>query len=63
MAERVSKEVPIAERLVEFGKDDFNENFSLSEISESLITQKILEEFAKNALVLIDGTDILQYAN
>ncbi len=63
MAERVSKEVPIAERIVEFGKDDFNENFSLSEFSESLITEEMLEEFAESALVLVDGTDILQYAN
>lgn len=42
MAKRVSKEVPIAERIIEFDKDDFCENFSL---------------------VLVDGKDILQYAN
>ncbi len=63
MAERVSEEVPIAERIVEFGEDDFNEKFSLFEFSESLITEEMLEEFAKNALVIVDGKDILQYEN
>ena len=58
MASRVSKEVPIAERIVEFGKDDFNENYSSS---ENLSTEKMLEKYEESALVLVDGTDILQY--
>lgn len=48
MAKRVSKEVPIAERIIEFDKDEFCEK---------------LEEFAEKTLVLVDGTNILQYAN
>ena len=63
MAKKVSKEVPIAERIIEFDKDDFCENFSPSGVSESMVTKEMLEEFAEKALVLVDGTDILQYAN
>ena len=63
MAKKVSKEVPIAERIIEFDKDDFCENFSPSDVSESMVTKEMLEEFAEKALVLVDGTDILQYAN
>lgn len=63
MAKKVSKEVPIAERIIEFDKDDFCENFSPSDVSESMATKEMLEEFAEKALVLVDGTDILQYAN
>ncbi len=63
MAKRVSKEVPIAERIIEFGKDDFCETNSPSEFSESIVTEEMLEEFAEKALVIVDGTDILQYAN
>lgn len=63
MAKKVSKEVPIAERIIEFDKDDFCENFSPSDVSENMVTKEMLEEFAEKALVLVDGTDILQYAN
>lgn len=63
MAKRVSKEVPIAERIIEFGKDDFCENMSPFDFPESVVTEKMLEEFAEKALVLVDGTDILQYPN
>lgn len=67
MAKRVSKKVPpverVAERIIEFSKDDFCENISLSEFSEDIVTKKMLEDFAAKALVLVDCTDILQYAN
>ena len=47
MAKKVSKEVPIAERIIEFDKDDFCENFSPSDVSESMVTKEMLEEFAE----------------
>lgn len=59
MAKRVSPGVPIARRVIEFGKDDFIEKSFLREIPQ---TENTLEELAENALVLIDGNDIVQYA-
>ena len=40
MAKKVSKEVPIAERIIEFDKDDFCENFSPSDVSEAWLQRK-----------------------
>lgn len=63
MAKRVSKVVPIAERIIDFSKDAFLEIIPPSNFPESTVTKEMLEEFAEKALVLVDGTDILQYAN
>lgn len=50
MAKRVSKEVPIAERIVELSGEDFNETFLLSKFSERSITIEMLKEFAAETL-------------
>lgn len=53
---------PKVERRVEFSEEDFRENLNVTLFSESLITDKDWEEFADNALVLIDGNTVYQYA-
>lgn len=61
MAKKVSKVTPV-ERIIEFNSEDFRENPSITTFSEDLISEEDWKNFAENALVLIDGWDILQYA-
>lgn len=62
MSERLLKQVPVAERIIEFKGDDIRRNPSISHLHESLISDEAWEEFAKNALVFVDGWHIVQYA-
>ena len=60
--EEVSKVIPIAERIIEFGTKDIRKNDSIVHSSEALISKRDWAEFAKNALVIVDGWHIVQYA-
>lgn len=62
MAKKVSKEIPVAKRIIEFNSEDFRRNPSITHFSEDLISEKDWKEFAENALVIMDGWHILQYA-
>lgn len=62
MAKEVSKVIPVAERIIEFKSEDFRKNSSITHFSEDLISEKDWREFAENALVIMDGWHILQYA-
>lgn len=58
----VSKTIPFAERKIEFESEENRTNFAITCSSEELISEREWEKFAENALVMIDGWDILQYA-
>lgn len=62
MAKEVSKVIPIAERIIEFGTDDFRKNASSTHLSKELISDEELGKFAENALVIMDGWNVVQYA-
>lgn len=62
MAKEVSKAIPVAERIIEFDSEDIRKNPQITDFSEELISEKEWEEFAKNALVIMDGWHIAQYA-
>lgn len=62
MAKKVSMLFPVAERITEFNSGDFRKNPSILHLSEDLISEEAWREFAENALVIIDGWHILQYA-
>lgn len=62
MKKDVSKVIPVAERIIEFDTDDIRKNPSITDFSESLISEEDWRKFAENALVIMDGWDILQYA-
>lgn len=66
MAKEVSKQeekiIPKAVRIVDFTKEDRRENTTVVHLSESLITPEMWQKFAEEALVFIDGWNILQYA-
>lgn len=66
MAKEVSKRdekiIPKAVRIVEFTEEDRRENPTVVHLSEIMITKEMWEKFAEEALVFIDGWDILQYA-
>lgn len=60
--EEVSKVIPVAERIIEFGTKDIRRNSLITHLSEVLISEKDWAEFAENALVIVDGWHIVQYA-
>lgn len=62
MAKNVSKVIPVAERIIEFGKDDFRRNTSITLFHEKLISDEEWDKFAGNALIIMDGWDVVQYA-
>ena len=62
MAKEVSKIIPVAERIIEFGTNDIRKNDSIIHFSDELISEKEWDEFAGNALVIVDGWHIVQYA-
>ena len=62
MKKDVSKVIPVAERIIEFDADDIRKNPSITDFSESFISEEDWRKFAENALVIMDGWDILQYA-
>ena len=62
MAEQVSKIIPVAERIIEFETEDFRKNPSITHFSEDMISEKDWEEFSQNALVIVNGWHIEQYA-
>lgn len=62
MAKEVSKVIPVAERIIEFGTDDFRKNPKVTMLSEKLLSENDLREFSENALIIVDGWDIVQYA-
>lgn len=62
MAEKESKVIQVAERIIEFRTEDIRENPSITYNSEDLISENDWSEFAKNALVIMDGYNIFQYA-
>lgn len=62
MAKEVSKVIPVAERIIEFGTKDIRKNDSIIHLSDELISEKDWNEFARNALVIVDGWHIVQYA-
>ena len=57
-----SKVIPVAERIIEFDSEDIRQNPSITAFSENLISEEDWNEFAKNALVIMDGWQIAQYA-
>lgn len=61
---KVSKdlELPVAERIVQFTKEDFRENPKIVNSSAIALSCEDWKEFAQNALVLVRGKDIVQYA-
>ena len=64
MAKKVSKNVPIAKRIVEFKREDFKDNNLFFEFIDGIITEEMLEEeLTESVLVVVDGRDILQYVN
>lgn len=62
MKKDAAKVIPVAERIIEFDADHIRKNPSITDFSESLISEEDWREFAGNALVIMDGWDILQYA-
>ena len=63
MAKKVSKVIPVAKRIIEFKSEDFRKNYAFTMSGpEDLISEKEWEEFAENALVIMDGCKIRQYA-
>lgn len=62
MAKEVSKNIPVAERIIEFSKKDFIKNPKITSFSEDLISEEEWSEFAENALVIMDGWHVSQYA-
>lgn len=62
MAKEVSKIIPVAERIIEFGTEDIRKNDSIIHCSDELISEEEWNEFAGNALVIVDGWHIVQYA-
>lgn len=62
MAKEVSKVIPIAERIIEFGTDDFRKNALVTLLSKELISDEEWSKFAGNALVIMDGWNVVQYA-
>lgn len=62
MAKEVSKVIPVAERIIEFGTDDIRTNDFIIHCSDELISEEEWNEFAENALVIVDGWHIVQYA-
>lgn len=62
MEKELSKIIPVAERIIEFDSEDIRLNPSITEFSEDLISEEDWKEFAKKALVIMDGWQIAQYA-
>ena len=62
MTDRKPKVIPSAERIIEFKGDDIRRTLPINHFSEELTSEKELEEFARNALVIVDGWHIDQYA-
>ncbi len=62
MAKEVSKVIPVAERIIEFRTEDIRKNDSIIHLSDELISEKDWSDFAGNALVIVDGWHIVQYA-
>lgn len=62
MAKEVSKIIPVAERIIEFDSEDIRQNPSITDFTEDLISEEDWNEFAENALVIMDGWQIAQYA-
>lgn len=62
MAEKVSNIIPVAERIIQFKEEDYRKNPAIVYFSEDLISDKEWENFAENALVIMDGWHIEQYA-
>lgn len=63
MAKEVSKVIPVAKRIIEFEEEDFRENPAITDFSEELLSEEEWREFAENALVIMDGWEIAQYAD
>lgn len=61
MAKEVSKVIPVAERIIEFETYDIRINDFIINCSDKLISEKEWNEFAENALVIVDGLHIVQY--
>lgn len=62
MAKEVSKIIPVAERIIEFGTDYIRTNDFIVHSSDELLSEEEWNEFAENALVIVDGWHIVQYA-
>lgn len=62
MAEKVSKVIPVAERITNFCEKNFRQNSGIVHSMECDISDEQWKEFAGKALVIINGRDILQYA-
>lgn len=62
MAKEVSKVIPIAERIIEFGTNDIRKNDLIIQCSDELLSEKDWSKFAENTLVIVDGWHIVQYA-
>ena len=60
--EKVSKAIPVAKRIIEFKSEYVRENFEIMHSSEDSISEEVWKEFARNALVIMDGWHIKQYA-
>lgn len=62
MAKKVSKEISVAKRILKFKTTDFRKNPLITNCYEKLISDKDWEGFAGNALLIMDGWYVLQYA-
>ena len=64
MTEKVKKEIPVAKRVIEFGCDDIRQNSDVIDLlSEDFLSERDWQIFAENALVIMDGWNILQYSD
>ena len=59
---KAPKVIPVAERIIEFGTKDIRKNDTIIHCSDELISEKEWDEFAGNALVIVDGWEVVQYA-
>ena len=62
MAKDVSRVIPVAERIIKFETKDFRKNDTISLLDENLISDEEWQEFAGKALIIMDGWEMLQYA-
>lgn len=55
--------IPVVERMIEFKENDFVTNDYITDVSDDLITDEQLEEFASDSLTLICDEDIYRFAD
>lgn len=60
--EKVSKVIPVAKRIIEFKSEDIRRDSIISHQLEDSISEEEWKKFAENALVIVDGWHINQYA-